>query len=163
MEKEVWKSIPNYEGLYEVSNLGRVKSLNYNKKGIEKILSFCIGNNGYYMVALCSNKKCKSRTIHSLVAEAFLNHKPCGHKLVIDHINNNKLDNRIENLQIVTIRYNTRKVQGNDTSKYKGVCWAKDRSKWKSCIRINYKLKNIGYFDNEYEAHLAYQNELNKI
>jgi mevalonate pyrophosphate decarboxylase len=64
---ETWKPIPNYEGLYEVSNLGNVKSLRFNK---EKILKPSKNNNGYFFVGLCKNCKSKTRTIHQLVAEA---------------------------------------------------------------------------------------------
>ena len=51
MENEVWKDIPDYEGLYQVSNLGRIKSLNFNKTGKEKIMKPRTGNR-YYMIAL---------------------------------------------------------------------------------------------------------------
>ena len=97
--KEIWKSIPGYEGLYEVSNLGNVKSLIRNR--ILNPSKEC----GYLKTTL-SNKTKKKFAVHQLVAMAFLNHIPCGHKLVIDHKNENKLDNRSVNLQIVTNKQN---------------------------------------------------------
>lgn len=159
-KKEVFKDIPDFEGLYQVSNLGRVKSLKFNK---ERILKAGIESKGYCIVNLCKNKKQYSKHVHKLVAITFLDHVPCGHKLVVDHINNIKSDNRLENLQLTTQRENASKDQKNSSSKYTGVYWSKHASKWHSQIQINGKLKRLGYFTNEYEAHLAYQTELKNI
>jgi hypothetical protein len=101
-EKEIWLTIPNYED-YQVSNLGRVKSLKFNK---EKILKGSINGSGYYIVGLCKNKKLYSKSIHKLVAIAFLNHTQCGHNVVVNHKNENKLDNRLSNLELCTQREN---------------------------------------------------------
>lgn len=169
--KEIWKDIPSYEGMYQVSNLGRVKSLSREilKNGKhpfickEKIIKNCLNTGGYYYVGLSKNSKTISRTVHQLMAEAFLNHNPCGMNLIVDHINNNKLDNRVENLQIVTNRFNTSKDIKNKTSKYTGVSWEKRRSKWVVRIRINQKYLHLGYFLNEEDANLAYQNKLKEI
>jgi hypothetical protein len=159
MKKEIWKDIPEYEGLYQVSNYGIVRSLKFNKI---KILKPAINGNGYLNVVLWDNGVKKTFTNHQLVAYAFLNHKPCGLKLVIDHINNDKLDNKLENLQIVTNRHNVRKLQGAYTSIFKGVCWIEKRQRWQSQAFIAGHKKHIGYFTNEYDAHLAYQNTLNQ-
>ena len=100
MEEEVWKPIKDYEGLYEVSNLGRVKSLNYRKTGKEKILKNIENSKGYFQVGLVKFGKQKLFTVHRLVAEAFIPNpegKPC-----IDHINTIRSDNRVENLRWVT-------------------------------------------------------------
>lgn len=168
---EVWKDIPGYEGLYQVSNLGNVKSLpkqwvfgygaikSHNGIILKKVLD----TYGYYVVSLRKNKILKTCKIHQLVAMAFLGHIPCGHKLVIDHINNDKLDNRVENLQIVTNRFNTHKNNKIYSSQYKGVHWNKARKKWISQIVINGKQMNLGYFDCELKASLAYQNKLKEI
>ncbi len=159
MEKEVWKDIPNYEGLYQVSNLGNIKSF---KKSKEVILKNCLNSKGYYIVNL-HNNKAKTFQVHQLVAIAFLNHKPCGLKLVVDHINNDCLDNRLDNLQIVTNRQNVSKDIKNKTSKYTGVCWHKTKLKWMCGIRIQNKIKHLGYFTDEHEAHLKYQEALNNM
>jgi TATA-box binding protein (TBP) (component of TFIID and TFIIIB) len=92
---------------------------------------------------------------------AFLNHKPCGMKLVIDHINDNKFDNRLENLQITSVRYNTCKKQEKYSSKYKGVSFRKSDKKWVARIFIDGKIIYLGAFVNEYDAHLAYQKKCN--
>ena len=100
MEEEIWKPIKGYEGLYEISNLGRVKSLNYRKTGKEKILKNIERSNGYLMVNLYVKGKCKKFSVHRLVAETFIPNpegKPC-----IDHINTIRNDNRVENLRWVT-------------------------------------------------------------
>jgi ribosomal protein L15E len=71
---------------------------------------------------------------------AFLNHTPCGYKIVVDHIDNNiKTDNRLENLQLITQRENVSKDIKNTSSKYIGVCWHKKAKKWRSSIQINGK------------------------
>jgi len=154
--EEIWKDVPGYEGMYQVSNLGNVKSLIYNK---ERFLSKVIDKR-YYQVGMYKNKKKTTRKIHQLVAEAFLNHTPCGLKLVVDHINNNTLDNRLENLQIITHRENVYKIQDKGSSKYKGVCWCNTFNKWKTNISIKNKSIHLGYFTNELDAHKAYQNKL---
>ena len=73
----------------------------------------------------------------------------------IDHINMIKDDNRIDNLRIVNNSQNNqnKKKQKNCSSKFKGVCFDKNVKKWKSQIKINGKVKHLGYFDNELEAY----------
>lgn len=155
--KEVWKDIPNYEGVYQVSDFGNVKSF----KGInERLLKKRLIKTGYFSVVLSKDNKRKEISIHQLVAITFLNHKPNGTSyLVVDHINNIKTDNRLENLQLISNRKNCSKDK-KGTSKYTGVSWNKKRCKWVSQININRKVKNLGYFNCEYSAYLAYKLEL---
>lgn len=160
MENEVWKSIRDYEGLYEVSSLGRVKSFWNNK---EKILKPTNSGVGYLSVILYKSDLKKQITVHQLVSIAFLNHTPNGNKLVIDHINDDKTDNRLDNLQVVTQRFNACKTQGRYSSEYKGVSLYKRTNKWISKIRINGKLIHLGYFNCELAASLAYQTKLKEI
>lgn len=105
---EQWKDIKGYEGLYQISSLGRVKRLgryrNTKHGGVawlkEKIMKPKITIHGYYEISLMKNGKHKSHTVHRLVAGAFIpnpENKPC-----IDHINTNRLDNKIENLRWCT-------------------------------------------------------------
>ena len=155
---EVWKNIPEFES-YQVSNLGNVKSLKYGK---ERILKKPINGNGYYQIGIYINKKRYARTINQLMAIAFLSHKPCGHTMVVDHIDTNKLNNKLYNLQVITNRKNLSKDR-KGTSKYTGVFLAKGRNKWRAMISINGKQKHLGCFVNEKEASQAYQNELKKL
>tara|TARA_R110000737_G_C14273842_1_gene430990 strand:- start:4 stop:489 length:486 start_codon:yes stop_codon:yes gene_type:complete len=154
--KEVWKSIEGYEGLYEVSNLGRVKSVFYSKSK-DKILKSNVDSTGYLCLNLCKNKKQIKVHIHRLLAINFLNHTPCGMKLVVDHINNIKTDNRLENLQIITHRENSSKDRVGMYSKLTGVRWYKNSNKWASVIGVSGKKKHLGMFNTELEASNAYQ------
>lgn len=109
---EEYKSIKNFEN-YAVSNTGKVKRIS---KGhgtyIDKELYQSINNAGYKTVILFKDKKAYCRTIHKLVAEAFLE-KPDDYlikKYDIDHIDNNKLNNNVINLQFLTHRENMKKA-----------------------------------------------------
>ena len=160
MKKEIFKDIPNCNGFYEVSNYGNVKSFKRSIKGV--LLKKVIGSNGYYCVNIHMFGVKRTSLIHHLVATTFLNHNIKGYKLVIDHINNNKLDNRLENLQLITQRENTSKDR-KGTSKYTGVYLDKQSNKWRSAISINGKIIKLGSFEKEIDAHLVYQEALNNL
>lgn len=95
--KEVWKDIKDYEGLYQVSNWGRVKSLNYNRTGKAEVMIPRKTKKGYLLVQLSKNGKKKTCSVHRLVAGAFLDN-PEG-KPEINHIDENKENNRVDNLE----------------------------------------------------------------
>ena len=97
---EIWRDIPGYEGLYQVSNLGNVKSA-YLKGKLKKQR---LNPNGYFGVNLSKDGKGKNANVHSLVAQAFLNHKPCGFKIVVDHIDDNRKNNKLSNLRLTNQR-----------------------------------------------------------
>lgn len=98
--EEIWKSIKGYEDLYAVSNFGKVKSLKYGK-----ILKPQNKGNGYLQVSLCRNGKRKTLLVHRLVAEAFI---PNPYGLPeINHIDENKSNNCVENLEWSDAKYNT--------------------------------------------------------
>lgn len=112
MENEIWKDIIGYEGLYQVSNLGRIKSVDrYVKHPIyglmhikERILKFGISGNGYLIVGLYRDGKQTPKLVHRLVAEAFI---PNPNNLTdVDHLNTNRTDNRVENLRWCTHKEN---------------------------------------------------------
>tara|TARA_R110000803_G_scaffold198005_1_gene261688 strand:+ start:43 stop:567 length:525 start_codon:yes stop_codon:yes gene_type:complete len=158
---EVWKDIPEFEGIYQVSNLGNVNSLKFNKL---KVLKKSLNSNGRYRVTLCKNGyKSTNCKISQLSAMAFLNHKPCGFKIVVDHIDNNKENDKLYNLQLISNRENCSKDIKRGSSKYVGVSWHKNLNKWRTSIYIKGKIKHLGYFTDEKEAAQAYQNELKKI
>lgn len=105
---EEWRDIKGYEGLYQVSNYGRVKSLNYNHTGEERILKparFAMkSGNSYYKVKLCKDGKTNNKRVHVLVAEAFI---PNPDNLPeVNHKDENGLNNRVDNLEWCTRKYN---------------------------------------------------------
>ena len=104
MKGEIWKPIENYEGLYEVSNMGRVKSLNYRKTGKEGIRKAWKDRGGYLQVHLYKDGKVKRCLVHRLVATVFCEN-PEGYDEV-NHLNEDKTDNRAENLEWCNHSYN---------------------------------------------------------
>ena len=103
--QETWKDIPGYEGLYKVSNTGKVKSMNYRHSDVPRILATVDNGYGYYIVILYLNSVRKSASVHRLVWTAFNGPIPEG--LQINHLNENKADNRLENLSLCTPKENT--------------------------------------------------------
>lgn len=152
MIQENWKDIPNYEGLYQASDLGNIKRNN-------KLLKPSINHYGYYYVVLCKEGKSKTFRIHRLVLLAFKGNSD----LIVDHINGNKLDNKLSNIEYVTPRENSKRyhIQQNTTSKYIGVSKQKS-GRWRSMVHINGTSRHIGTFFTEFEAHIAYQEYINK-
>lgn len=112
MKKEIWKTVKGYENLYEISSCGNVKSLNYRHTGREQVLRPGVDTWGYYLVCLCKDGKSKTLRVNRLVAIAFdlpipehLRHIPL-EKLEVNHKNEIKTDNRLENLEWCTTKYN---------------------------------------------------------
>lgn len=97
--KEIWKDVVNYENLYKISNLGRVKSL-YRMGANERICKLHIGTRGYLEVNISKNNIRKKVRVHRLIAEAFIPNPE--NKPEVNHIDGNKLNNSIENLEWVT-------------------------------------------------------------
>lgn len=156
---EVWKDVIGYEGLYQVSNFGNVKSLGNEKTKKEKVLKAGLDGNGYLQVSLQINNIRKTFKVHKLVALCFLNHKPDGtNKIVVDHIDKNKLNNNLINLRLITNRENL-STQGG-TSMFVGVYFCKSYKKWISKIQVNKKQVSLGYFDTENSAKEAYEDAL---
>jgi len=99
MEEEIWKDIPGYEGLYMVSNLGNVKSLNYMHTHKEHLLSPGISK-GYLIVVLRNNNKSKNMLVHRLVYQSFNGEIPEG--MTVNHIDEDKTNNKLNNLNLLT-------------------------------------------------------------
>ena len=100
---EIWKDIKGYEGKYQVSNFGNVKSLNYRNTGKEHLMKPILQTTGYFYVRLC-NKPNKIYSIHRLVADAFIpnpENLPC-----VNHKDENKTNNHVDNLEFCTQLYN---------------------------------------------------------
>jgi hypothetical protein len=145
--KEIWKDIPGYIGLYQVSNWGQVKN---TKTG--KLKKPYISTTGYYSTTLWLNSTEKKFKIHQLVAMAFLGHEPNGFETVVNHIDNNPLNNHVDNLEIVSQRHNTscHKIEP-------GIYWGKDVQKWKAGIYIKHKRIHLGNFTDKQDALVMYQ------
>lgn len=113
---EIWKDIKGYEGLYQVSNLGRIRSLPRIIEG--KILKACTEHKrgGYQSIRLSKNSEMKCFKIHRLVAEAFIENPE--NKLEVDHINTIKTDNRVENLRWTTHKENCNNKTSISKRKY---------------------------------------------
>ena len=166
--KEVWKDIKGYEGFYQVSNLGRVKSLyrvvirkNETRLTVnERILKEAENGKGYLGVNLCREGVSSFNKTHQLVAVGFLGHTPNGFELIVDHIDNNPLNNKSSNLQLITQRENVHKDMKQGTSKYVGVCYISKSGKWSTSICSNGKPKFLGLFNTETEASNKYNEAL---
>ena len=152
MEIENWKDIPTYNGEYQVSDLGRVKSF---KGKTERILKQGIQTQGYCIVDLNGTTK----RVHVVVMWAFKDIKPTGKvsDFVIDHLDDNKQNNRLNNLGIKSHRENITKVTNPS-----GARLDKRNGKWLSKIKKNNKVVYLGSFNTKEEAELRYQEELSK-
>tara|TARA_R110000782_G_scaffold27464_1_gene69484 strand:+ start:53 stop:559 length:507 start_codon:yes stop_codon:yes gene_type:complete len=154
---EIWRDIPQYEGHYQVSNLGKVRSLKLNRI---KDVTFLNNKNRFVASLYNDGVRESGRLVSVISAIAFLNHKPCGYKIVVDHIDNNPLNDRLYNLQLITQRENLTKDKKNKSG-YTGVYSVRNR--YYSLIRIGGEKKYLGVFSTKREASEAYQNELKKI
>jgi len=144
--KEKWKDIENYEGLYQISNLGRVRRTDNGKERLLK--PFLI--KGYYVVRLSKKGIAKNKSMHRLIAKAFIpNEKKYN---IVDHINGIKTDNRIENLEWVTAKENTIRAwkKGLCHQYYKGK-FGKEHIKSKKILQIKDN-KIINEYFGSYEA-----------
>jgi hypothetical protein len=164
--KEIWKDVKGYEGIYKVSNLGRVKSL--ARKSIdgrnlkERIFSNTTDKSGYVCLSLRKNNKMKTHKLHQIMAVAFLGHTPNGYEIVVDHIDNVKTNNKLDNLQVITHRQNVSKdkKKGN---RFTGVRFDKRRNLFYSGIQINGEKIHLGSFKCELAAAYAYNMKLKEI
>jgi hypothetical protein len=115
--REKWELIPQFNERYKISNLGHVFDL-LNNREIKPHMSG-VKRRNYYQVTLYKKVGQKTtkhtKRVHSLMAITFLGHKYNGErKLVVDHIDNNPLNNNLSNLQIVTMQINNTKDKKND-------------------------------------------------
>lgn len=147
--QEEWKAITGYEGLYEISNFGRIKSLNrldsMGRVVEETIKAQHIGTTGYPATTLNKDGKKKTKVVHQLVAESFLGHIPDNYNGVVNHIDNIKTNNRLDNLEVVSSRYNTQYSKSTE-----GIY--ERRNKFEVYIRIDGKKTYLGSYTSKEEA-----------
>jgi len=157
IDGEIWSKIPGFPTIYEVSNFGRVRNLNYGRTNKMCLMTQRLDRYGYYKVSI----KNKLKSVHQLVAMAFLNHTPDGTmNLVINHKDSDRTNNRVDNLEIVTHRQNIYHGANNrkSSSKYVGVSLCTGyKNKWICGIRFNNKTYNLGIFKSEEEAGETYE------
>ena len=130
--EEIYKTIDGYENLYEISNLGNVKNIK-TKKIIKNILS----NIGYYRVGLCKDGKCKLKLVHVLIAQAFITNPL--NKPTVDHIDQIKTNNNLNNLRWVTRSENgmNSDIQSNNISGHRGVSYNIRDKRWTAQLKKN--------------------------
>ena len=170
MKGEIYKDIPDYNGVYQVSNFGNVRSKNrqikgaygkYVKKG--RVLKQGINAQDFLKVNLHKDGIAETRLVHTLVGEAFLGHIKTGHGARVIHINRDKWNNNVENLKVVSNLdsiYTTRK---GTSSKYVGVCFDKYANNWKASLYYEGKQRTVGMYKTEHEAMKGYQAKLQEV
>lgn len=164
MESEVWKDIPGYEGLYKVSNLGRVKHLptqqspgtgKYARQ--ERICTPHLMNMGYWVVDLYKNNRRKTMLVHRLVALAFIpnpNNFSC-----INHLDSNRANPNVENLEWCTASHNAKHSYDTNNRREK-MNWkhGKDNEKSKAVLMLD---KESGKILRRFDSIMDVERELN--
>lgn len=169
---EKWKDVVGYEGHYQISNFGRVKSVDRietNVNGVSRKLkgslkSTYTDRTGYVLVTLSKDGENKVYPLHRLVAQAFI---PNPDNLdEVNHKDRNRKNNSLSNLQWCTSRENTHhaRTKMKSSSRYVGVSFDKQNQQkpWLSRITINGKTKFLGRYETEDLAYDAYKNECEK-
>lgn len=148
--KEVWKDIEGYEGLYQISNLGNVKSLDrtqiqkrgdlyYNKKYKGQIIKSHLTHRGYCAVGVTKHNRHKNFSVHRLVARAFIPNPE--NKPEVNHIDGNKQNNRVDNLEWNTSSENLKHAYNNKLK----TCTKKHREVAKYQCKKNFSKKILQY------------------
>lgn len=160
------KQLKNYENLYYITEDFKIFSVPRKGTSGKEIVPQLNTENGYYRVSLSKDNNRKKVMLHRIIAENFIPN-PNNYK-TIDHINGNKLDNRIENLrwcsQADNTRYENHKIRSNNTSGYRGISFDKRCNKYQTEANINGKQIYIGKFDTlemaiqERNKHIMYHN-----
>ncbi len=159
---EIWKSIPGYEGMYEVSDKGNVRSIERlvtTREGIKQkysgfLLKPELTANGYHRVTLSKNNKTNRMSVHRIVLAAFVGQDDC----CVDHINEDKVDNRLSNLRYCSMRQNA--VWGKYKTKKNSSLYGVTRTRYntyRARIIVNRRRLHLGQFSDELEAAIAYK------
>ena len=180
---EIWKPVKGYETNYQVSNLGNIRSIKSSQGNYrERPKKAFIGTNGYYVVNLWKDNKGSSHSLHRLVCIAFLDNPD--NKPTVNHIDGNKENNEISNLEWATQSENLihaaetglidkeackQRMLGtkskNSKSSYHNVSYDNSRNKWIGSIKIDRKTTGNKRFDNEIDAakHVNYLLDLHNL
>jgi hypothetical protein len=153
---ETWKDIIGYEGLYQVSNMGNVKSLSRiidrgslpSRLQKEKLMKKTVNKQGYHVVNLSKDKRQKLHSVHFLVASCFLGDR---NGLDTNHIDRNKSNNCLSNLEYVSRRENTCHGKSRKHS-FPGITFRSRIKKWTANPVFNGKIIELGSFDNQDDA-----------
>jgi hypothetical protein len=144
-----YKYIPRYLGRYMISQDGDILSISNSKVTKMKIKT---DKHGYYMVMLSSNNNIKNEFIHRLLYETFVGEIPNG--ILIDHIDRNQKNNKINNLRLATKSQNM--INSEFVDNAIGYSYSKKIKRWVASIGVGGKKRHIGSFKTEYEARKAY-------
>ncbi len=169
---EEWRDIKGFEGKYQVSSTGRVKSLDrfiHSNDGskdwrLGRILKPWKNDKGYLIVRFTYGGK--SVRVHRLVAEAFLQNP--GNKRTVNHLDSNRRNNFVSNLEWATDSENLRHgfthndVKKKGESGFRGVYRYKRSNKWVASVQLNKKRYRLGCFKTPLEAHLVYAQAVHK-
>jgi hypothetical protein len=142
---EEYRKIANYN--YSISNLGNVRN-----DTTQLVKQPYVARDGYYVINLYENNKIKYMKVHRLVATVFIANPD--NKPFVDHIDNNRLNNNINNLRWCTQRENcmNSSIRNDNSSGVKGVSWHKKTKKWNARIMIDGIQISLGYYDSVEEA-----------
>ena len=165
----MWKPVKGFEGFYEVCFLGVARSVlrtsnteTGQRTYLPKMLTVWPDANGYPCVSLSRKGKRTPKTVHGLVAEAFV---PNPDNLPqVNHKDKNRQNNHCLNLEWVTARGNqSHSYKEGFTSNYTGVSWEKGRNKWRATIYVSGKKVHLGLYKDEREAAKAYNLALDEF
>ena len=156
-----WRPVVGYEGLYEVSNHGNIKSLHGRRTSIKSkhgnILAETLNKAGYLTVGLCKKGKSTTTRVHCIVSDAFMGEKKEG--VYIDHIDGCKTNNKLWNLEFVTPEDNSHRwrklVSEKFYGKHIGISYHKIKEMWTASKRILGKNVYLGAYSTEKDAERA--------
>ena len=172
---EIWQPIIGFEETYEISNYGKVRSIDRSVacmygnriitkdyKGKELSLFIRNGYDNYTGVRLRKDNRYHQFCMHLLVWDNFVG-TPRDRTHIIIHINGDRTNNRLDNLDIADKRWGTHNP--TKTNPYRGVIRVqrKGREKWSARLRYNGKTENLGCYDEPEEAHVVYQTRLKEV
>lgn len=160
--EEVWKPVVGFEEAYEVSDLGRVRSIDRvdargNSRTGRMLTNQRLSKRGYYLISFCKNGQQKTMSLHRVVAMAHI-HNP-DNKPFVNHKNEDTTDCRASNLEWVYPRENVSYSSKQSASRFVGVTKAY-KNRWQARIVVDGVRHWLGYFKTEEEAHKAYVNAL---